>query len=170
MKNLSFKSGDHIRFDPSLSVMLSSESLFKTPRVPGRISRVEPLHLEEPAMTLPSWQIDGEDGSVFLLVEDKAANLWFLLRLMAESSHPGGMPAWVEQDDYAVAAPGGQTLAFDYYSPPMLGRLAGDNLLLRVYIRPVEDSEEFLWVILRNDTRLEHWIGIVIDPAQLLPG
>ncbi len=170
MKIIHWNNGDRVRFDPSLSVAVDPGALFKTSRVSGRINRVSRLDIEEPAGSFPLWQIEMDDDSAFMLLEDKPANLWFLLRLMGESRHPGGMPDWLEQDEYSVSVPSGQLVAFGYYSPPLLARLDGDDLLLRIYVRTTADSEEFLWVILKNDVVLEHWIGLVIDPAQILPG
>lgn len=162
--------GDKIHFDPSLSVTAGADGLFKTPRLHCKVMAVDTLKIEEPAIALNLWSIQGEDGSAFWLVEDKPAGLWFLLRLVGETRHPGGMPAWLEGEEYAVSTSPDSAIPFGYYSPPMLGQLADDELLLRVYVRPVDDTEEFLWVVLRNNVTLEHWVGIVIDPAQILPG
>lgn len=48
--------------------------------------------------------------------------------------------------------------------------MATDNLLLRIYVRTTAEAEEFLWILLKNDVVQEYWVGIVIDPAQILPG
>ncbi|MBM3203072.1 hypothetical protein FJZ55_04105 [Candidatus Woesearchaeota archaeon] len=170
MKMSHWQSGDRVRFDPSLSVVVAADGLFKTTRVSGRIDRVNQLALEDSAGSFPVWHIEADDGSAFMLVEDQPANLWFLLRLMGESRHGGGMPEWLEQDDYSVSLPSGQSVPFGFYSPPLLARMETDNLLLRIYVRTTAEAEEFLWILLKNDVVQEYWVGIVIDPAQILPG
>ena len=168
------KTGDRLHFDPSLSVTVGSEGLFQVPRVVFTVGRVEKFRVEEPAIELSSWQLTGEDGSHLLLIRDKQADLWFLLRLVAEERHSGNEPAFLGGDDYPVAGPGGKQTVYGFYSDPMVAEARQspwaepDFLLMRVFVRPVDGSDEFLWIMLRNDQELQHYLGVIIHPAQVM--
>lgn len=162
--------GDRIHFDPALSVTTHPTALFKTPRVHCTVTNQDDLYIEDDDVTLASWQLEGDDGSVFWLVDDKPSELWFLLRLVAETDHTGQEPAWMKGEEYGIATPTGAFIQFGHYSPVLIAQHGQDLLLLRIYVRAIEDSEEFLWIMLQNDDCLQHWVGVVIDPAQILPG
>ncbi|MGI9213009.1 MAG: hypothetical protein ACR2HF_11105 [Methylococcaceae bacterium] len=165
-----YQARDRIHFDPALSVSVDDYALFATPRVSCQIDRADLLHLEGASTPLNVWPITGDNGSAFLLMEDVPEATWFLFRLMAESRHDHSEPDWLKQDDYAVTTPTGQLAQFSFYSSPLLARLGADDVLMRFYTRTVADTEEFLWIILKNDEWVEHWVGIIINPAQILPG
>ncbi len=170
--NRTLHKGDQIRFDPTLSVTINPDALFKTPRVHCKVTGDDALNFIDEPISIRSWELQGDDGSLFWLMEDKTetTDVWFLLRLVGESEHDQRMPDWLTGETYDVATPTGTVVPFGYYSPAIMAKQGEDDLLFRAYVRPVGDTEEFLWIVLRNDAIVQHWVGVVIDPAQILPG
>jgi hypothetical protein len=168
--------GGRVRFDPALTVTLGASALFQAPRTVCKVEKNETLRVDDPLLELGLWSLAGEDGSHLLLVRDQQADLWFLLRLVAEARHSGGEPVFLYSDDYAVVTPnsGGSEVTYGSYSDPLLAEVRSSPwdtpvmLLFRVYVRQVEETDEFLWVVLQNDVKLLHYVGVIIHPSQVL--
>ncbi len=167
MKNLN--KHDRIHFDPALSVPAGQDGLFLTPRVPCTVTDVGQMVLGNHEAFINSWCIRGDDGSEFWLLDDEKQEERVLLRLVAEAPHEGRQePEWIHFNEYDIAHPAGGTVRYNLFSGGTIVELGSDLLLIRIFTRKVEDDDEFLWVALRNDDVVEYWIGVHVEPSQIL--
>ncbi|MDD5037685.1 MAG: hypothetical protein PHE55_23390 [Methylococcaceae bacterium] len=167
--------GEEVRFDPTLAVHVVGSEVFEGPKRVQQVKEMGKIRLLESSSELYFWRLEGEDGGRFMLIEDGPAELLFLLRLVAEAPHQGEEPDFLSLAEYSINTGTSETV-YGHYSDPLLAEAwnskAGrnDQVLLRVFVRRIDEtSEEFLWIWLANDRQLSYFVGVIIDPAQILP-